>query len=281
MPGGKLKLLKPEISEGESFIHIQASSEKQLRQALKGQKRKYASINVEREINTAKMIKSYLPSMTIEMKFGGEDTKRALCKMAVNYYVYNGGMIEDVKHLLPYIQGDEQEVEFYFMYPKSELFYKGKDDVVHTLILIGDPKTKQLYVYIELFNEFKAVVYIDKEYNGDEIYESYHYNVVTNQVITYEEKVKIPPQQLKRYTSKNIDLKRFHERMKYLVQRIDNIVIDRRISEIISDGIKAVQEKYPQEEYPIFNEEMINFLANKIGKEFVLAFQNRWLKQEV
>lgn len=278
-PGGKLKLARAYTDKDENMFHIQASSERQARQVLKGLKRNHPEINVEEQINNAKRSISFLPSVTINMNFGGEEASRALCKMAVNFFIYNGGRPEEIKHLLTYIKGSQEEAEFYFYYPKSEVFYKDEKEILHTLILVGDPQQKLLYVYIELFNEFKMVVFINKEYEGEPTYESYHYNVVTNEVVDYEEPVKIPPQQLKRYKSKDIDSKKFQERMKHLFQRIDKIMVDKRISEITTNAMKEMSEKYPQEEHPVFTEEMIGFLSDRVATEFALSFQHRYTKE--
>ncbi|WP_170158511.1 hypothetical protein [Aquisalibacillus elongatus] len=123
------------------------------------------------------------------------------------------------------------------------------------------------------------VVFLNSQYIGNQVYESYHYNVVTNEVVVFEEPVSISPQQIKKYTSKNINTKKFKERMKYLLQRIDKIVIDRRINEITTNAMKEMNEKYPQKENPVFTQEMISFLSEKIAKEFVLSFQHRFSKK--
>lgn len=275
-PGGKLKLARAYTEKDGNMFHIEASTERQAREALKGLKRKHPEINIDEQIKNAKRGKSYLPSVTINMNFGGEETRRAFCKMAVNFFIYNGGNPEEVKHLLPYIKGSVEEAEVYFYYPKSEVFYKDEKEVLHTLLLIGDPQQKHLYVYVELFNEFKMVVFIDKEYKGEPIYQSYHYNVVTNEVVEYAEAVKIPAQQLKRYISKNIDDKKFLERMNHLLQRVDKIMVDKRISKITTNAIEEMNEKYPKEENPYFTKEMIVFLTDRIVNEYVLSFQHRF-----
>lgn len=277
-PGGKLKLARPYVEKNENMFHIEASSERQAKEVLKGLKRKHPEINIDEQIKNADRNKSYLPSVKINMDFGGEEASRALCKMAVNFFIYHGGKPEEVKHLLPYIKGSAEEAEVYFYYPKSEVFYKGEKEVLHTLILAGDPQRKYLYVYVELFNEFKMVVFINREYEGEAIYQSYHYNVVTNEVVEYDEPVKIPSQQLKRYKSKNIDVKKFEERMKHLLQRVDKIIVDKRINEITTNAMKEMTEKYPQEENPYITKEMCAFLANRVAEEFVLAFQHRFVE---
>jgi HNH endonuclease len=278
-PGGKLKLARAYTEKNENMFHIEASSERQAREVLKGLKRKHSNINIDEQLNNAKRSKSYLPSVTINMNFGGEEASRAICKTAVNFFICNGGNPEEIKHLLPYIKGSEEEAEVYFYYPKSEVFYKGKKEVLHTLLLVGDPQQKHLYVYVELFNEFKMVVFINKEYEGESIYQSYHYNVVTNEVVEYDEPVKIHPQQLKRYKSKDIDAKKFQERMRQLLQRVDKIIVAKRINEITTNAIEEMLKKFPREENQGFTKEMSSFLANKVAKEYVLSFQHRFVRE--
>lgn len=278
-PGGKMKLARPYIEKNENMFHLEASSERQAREVLQGIKRNHPQLDIEEEFKKAKRNKTYLPSVNINMNFGGEEARRALCKIAVNFFIYHGGKPEEVKHLLPYIKGSEEEAEAYFYYPKSEVFYKDEEEVLHTLILVGDPQQKHLYVFVELFNEFKMVVFINKEYEGEPIYQSYHYNVVSNEVVEYDEPVKIPAQQLKRYKSRNIDIKKFEERMKHLLQRVDKISSGKRINEITTNAMNEMIEKYPQEENPYFTEEMIGFLANRVAEEFTLSFQHRFKRE--
>ncbi|MED4129464.1 hypothetical protein [Shouchella miscanthi] len=278
-PGGKLKLARANSYKDGNRFHIEASSERQAREVLKGLKRQHPYINIDEQIENANRSKRYLPSVTINMNFGGEETSRALCKMAVNFSIYNGRNPDEIKHLLPYIKGNEDEAEVYFFYPRSEVFYKSEKEVLHTLLLVGDPQQKHLYVYVELFNEFKMVFFINKEYEGEPIYHSYHYNVVTNEVVEYEEQVKIPPKQLRRYKSENIDPKVFQQRMKSLLQRVDKIMVDKRINEIITDAFEKLYKKYPVEENQFITKEMISFLANEVANEYVLSFQNRLIRE--
>lgn len=85
------------------------------------------------------------------------------------------------------------------------MFHKGENEILHSLILKGDPLRKQLYVYIELFNEFKFLVFLIHNYEGDSIYESYHYNVITNKVLDYDMKINILPKSLKKACTEDIN----------------------------------------------------------------------------
>ncbi|GMB08099.1 HNH endonuclease [Thermolongibacillus altinsuensis] len=279
-PGGKIKLARPYIDKGEKVVHIEASTMGEAKKVLRGLKRKHPELDIEEALKNAKRSKDYLPSVTINMSFGGKETKQAICKMAVNFYIFSGGDSKVIKHLLPFIEGKEEEAEVYYFYPRSEVFYKGEKDVIHTLLLVGDPLKKELYVYIELFNEFKMVVFLDREYNGEPIYNSYHYNVVTNEEIEYDTPIRIASKDLKRYSCKDIDESKFKERMTLLFQRIDKVITDRRIHEITTKAMEEMRKKYPQEENPVFTKEMIAYFSNRVAEEFVLSFQHRLFKKE-
>lgn len=103
--------------------------------------------------------------------------------------------------------------------------------------------------------------------------------MITNEVVEYDEPVEISPQQSKRYTSKIIDHKIFQVRMRQLLQRIDNVFFDKRINEITTKAMREMSEKYSQKENPVFTNEMIHFLSDRISKEFVLSFQHRLFRK--
>lgn len=90
-PGGKIKWARPHCEKGEKVIYIEASSVGEASKILGGIKRRYPKIDIEKALNNSTKEKKYLDSVTIGLTFGGIDIKRAICKMAVNYYVYKGG----------------------------------------------------------------------------------------------------------------------------------------------------------------------------------------------
>lgn len=279
-PGGKMKLARAYKNIKEDGIYqIEAPTMGQARKVLEGLKRRNPRLNVEEELQKAQFKSDYLPSVTISMNFGGVDVKRAICKMAVNYYILNKGNVEGIKPLLPFIEGQEEKAEVYYFYPKTEVFHKGENEILHSLILKGDPLRKQLYVYIELFNEFKFIVFLSRNYEGDSIYESYHYNIITNEVLEYDIKVNILPRHLKKDCEEDINEAKFNERMRFLFQQIDKVVVSRKIHEITDSAMKEMCEKYPQEHNPFFTKEMLGFLSNRVVEQFCLAFQNRLVSE--
>ncbi|MCM2535160.1 HNH endonuclease [Neobacillus pocheonensis] len=279
-PNGNMKLARTYIDKGEKLAHIEASSLREATKALEGLKRAYPHLNIEEAIKNAKRSKDYLPYVTVNMNFGGKEIKQSICKMAVNFYIFQGGDPKIIKHLLPFIEGKKEDEEVYYFYPRSEVFYKGDKDIMHTLLLVGDPLKKQLYVYIELFNEFKMVVYLNREYDGEPINKSYHFNVVTNEIVQYDTTINIPPKHLRKYCSKELVETKFKERMMILLKKIDELTTSRRINEISTKAIEELQKKYPKEKNPVFTEEMSRFLSNRVSEEFVSSFQHSLFKRE-
>ncbi|MGO0258240.1 HNH endonuclease [Priestia aryabhattai] len=277
-PGGKIKLARPYIDDkDEEVIRVEASTLNELTKILKSLRRKYPNLDVDKTIKNAKKSHDYLPSLSLNMNFGGKEIRQAICKMAVNFYILNGGDPKVIEHLLPFIEGNVEEAEVYYFYPRSEVFYKDEKDIMHTLILVGNNQKKELYVYVELFNEFKFVIIIDREYNGQSIYHSYHYNVVTNNEIKYDTPVKITPKELKKYISKDIDKSQFKKRIQFLFQRIDNVNSSKKISDITDKAMEETIKKYPPEQNPVFTKEMTSYLADRVVREYFLAFQHRYM----
>lgn len=274
-PGGKMKLARAYYDKVDNQINIEAPNIKAVTNLLKGLKRNYPNINIDELLEKGEKRKEFLSAVSINLGFGGQETNRAICKMAINYYILNNGDTANIKHLLSYVNGQENEAEVYYFYPRSEVFYKGEKDVFHSLILVGDPNREHLYVYVELFNEFKFIVFISRNYEGREIRESYHYNVITNEVVEFENTIHILPRDIKKYASKEIEIQKFEERMKLLFQRIDKVTMNRRISDITQSAIDEMVKKFPPEKYPYITEEMIRFLVDKVAKDFILSFQNR------
>lgn len=117
--GGKPIQVKPTIRENPSdgSIHITARDKKQMRDTLKGLKRKYPFIqNIEGLINNAKKTENYFDKLVHHsLNIGGEEVFRSICKMVVNFYMHNSGHREQILHLIPYIKdGKQQDVVWYY-----------------------------------------------------------------------------------------------------------------------------------------------------------------------
>ena len=62
---------------------------------------------------------------------------------------------------------------------------KSRHYPLHTIVLKGIKKDRFLYCYIELFSTFQYVVIVDDDYDGEEIYHSYIYNLLNGVEIPF------------------------------------------------------------------------------------------------
>lgn len=272
-PGGKMKLSRAYHEIDGNVYHIEAPSIGETRKVLLGLKRKYPQIDIDKALENVETTIDKNVNAKIEMNFGGYEISRAFCKMAVNFFIFHGGNPNDIQHLLPFIQGKEEEAEVYYFYPRNEIFNKGAEEILHSIILKGDKLRKQLYVLIELFNEFKMLVFLSRDYQGEDLYESYHYNLVTNEILEYETDFMITPKELKKSISKEIDEAKFLERLRYLFQQIRDVNVSRKIHEITTFSMDELIQKFPQEENPYFTEEMINIYTKTVIEKYLSVFQ--------
>lgn len=280
-PGGKIHRAKPKIEIDNNKYHIVTSDISSARTIMKGLKRKFPKIDIEAELEKSTISKQYLPSIKIEFTLGGKEVLQSVCKSAINFFVLHDGDRDYIKHLIPYIKGVEAEAEVYYFYPDNELFYKGEEEIFHSLVLIGDPNTKRLMVYVELFNELKFLVILNRNYSGDKLYKAYHYDVVSNQVVVFEKELIITSRDIKRFAKKNLEQNKILKRVSYLMQKIDGLMVSRRIHSITTSAMEKMVKKYPQEEHPYFTSEMISFFSNEVASEFVLSFQHRIFEKEL
>ncbi|QYK62417.1 HNH endonuclease [Paenibacillus sp. S25] len=277
-PGGKPKLARTHVELDEKVYRIEAPSLRDARKALVSLKRNHPGIDVDSELLSAVESKEYLEKIKISMEYGGIQTKQAICKAAINYYILQGGQPTYISHLIPFVKGEidscVDSVKYYF--PRRELFYKEENDIFHTLILFSDIKNRLLHVYIELFNEFKFIVCLSNEYEGSEVYSAYHYNLVSNEIVEYEDKLIITPKDVRRYSYTDIEESFFSTRLKLLFQRITNIMTSRKIEEISEQAMNNMLQKFPESEYEYFTKEMTDYLAKQAANLYVDAFKNRF-----
>ncbi|NEQ20706.1 MAG: HNH endonuclease [Microcoleus sp. SIO2G3] len=180
-PGGQPVLVEPTIETTEDGIHISARDRKQLRQVLQGLKRKYPKLDVEDILDKAIKKGDYVDSRVgFSIPIGGSEAFRAVCKMAMNFYIFRGGNRDYIAHLIPYIRsGGKYDYAWHF-YPEDENLPDNLKDgkIIHSLFIKGNPKEKVLYSFIEFFSTFRFLVLLCDEYTGKEFQSTYSFDLL-------------------------------------------------------------------------------------------------------
>ncbi|MCL2408107.1 MAG: 23S rRNA (uracil(1939)-C(5))-methyltransferase RlmD [Oscillospiraceae bacterium] len=192
-PGGEFILHKPtirrreiKILEGGAEISANISAPpSKMDEQIKSIENELRQKGVPEEkisevINTANAARiRYYQKNSTSISFDlGDDGFRAITKIAVNFFIHKGGDAKHIKHLLPYIQNNEEIECVNFYYPEMEIIENRDNDILHSIIIIGNKKQKLLYAYVELFNFHKCVVLLSTEYEGDCFCENYFLNVL-------------------------------------------------------------------------------------------------------
>ncbi len=181
-PGGQPVLVEPTIEISEDRIHISARHRKQMRQILQGLRKNYPElIDVESLLEKAIKEGDYLDSQVcFPTPIGGSETFRAVCKMAMNFYMFGGGNRDFIAHLIPYLTNGSKYDYVWHFYPEDEnLSDKLKDgQIIHSLYIRGNQKEKVLYSFIEFFSTFRFIVLLCNEYTGEEFRSTYSFDVL-------------------------------------------------------------------------------------------------------
>ncbi|VVS95371.1 hypothetical protein [Desulfoluna spongiiphila] len=134
---------------------------------------------------------------SIEFKFGFDNKlfKKGLAKIAAGFATYKGVPREYLSEIInlkenkfkndiivaPYLSPTGPESYF------EENVHLSSNYPIHSLVLYGNTSDRFLYCYVELFSTFQYFCVLDDEYDGNEIYETYFYDLSNKKEITYDE----------------------------------------------------------------------------------------------
>jgi hypothetical protein len=280
--GGKPKLTKPSIEKtvdgDKTNISITARSEKELREILKGIAKKNPHFDVEEAMKSAQWRQEYLDeALHFQNTIGGNEVFRAICKCATNYFIYCKGDPAQIKHLIPYIKGEEQR-EVVWMHYQDNLYELKPEESSHIIHLVGNKQEGILYCYVDYFNTHKYLVLLNDNYQGRDIKQTYFFDLINVVQIQREVKINYDKKTLLEFFT-NKDAKPFEKVKKSFdhsialgLKRQD----DHQRGELLERAIQNSLGKYP--EGTIITEKMIDETVNEIMKNITPYLLRRMKK---
>jgi hypothetical protein len=187
--GGKAARIKPDIQEdivdGELRLRIMARDSKQMNQAISGLKRRHPWLDDQALVSHFVTEAPYMPGVVhSEIRIGGDDAFRSICKMMLNFYIYKGGKREYVDHLIPYIKGRQSSQGIWYFYPDDWNIPDVESlQVVHTLHIEGNSTEGILWGFVELFSTFRFIGLLSDEYSGKDFHKAYRYDVINRKCV--------------------------------------------------------------------------------------------------
>ncbi len=282
-PGGQPVLVEPTIIETtEDGIDIYARDRKQLRQVLQGLKRKYPKLDVEDILDKAIKKGDYVDSRVgFSIPIGGSETFQAVCKMAMNFYIFRGGNRDYIAHLIPYIRsGGKYDYAWHF-YPEDESLPDNLKDgkIIHGLFIKGNPKEKVLYSFIEFFSTFRFLVLLCDEYTGKEFQSTYSFDVLERVEIERDIHLDISKDEILIFLEERV------MPIEHLRERLDNIYKfaklkqdDDHISSLVMESVANVLGDLPED--AIFTEELMGELIEDFSGKMARFMYHSFYREE-
>lgn len=235
---------KPKISVDKDTLSFSGNDEEDVKKYLKGVLKKYPQFKIEDIIAKANKGRYYL-NEPIGLKFnvGGEKVFRAITKIAVNYYIHKGGDKKYVKSVLDYIKGNDKSKKIWYHFNfKNENLKVDEEKLYHFIKIIGDPKEKVLYCYIELFGTLKFMINLSDEFEGEQTDFQYFYNLFSKAEINKQIEINYNKKEVLEIlndTDKNI-LSSIQNNIQQTLEVGHKIHESKTVSSIINESVEKV-----------------------------------------
>lgn len=178
----KIDFDNPDITKRK--FNITVPNQKMLKQVLNGLKRKHPDLDIEKALEKYNYTeKPFDKELEIKMSIGGTDTFKSITKTAINFYIYNGGDRNEIKHLFEYLDGNKDKNTVWFHYPDKDIYNYKEEQITHIITVKGNKIEKILYAYIELFNSHCYIVKLNENYSGEDLNLDYIFNIHSHKVI--------------------------------------------------------------------------------------------------
>ena len=265
--GGKPRMPKPivkQIEKGDQTeISVVARNEKELKQILKGLSKKYKNFDADDLFEKATWNSSYFnEKLQFGNVVGGKESFKAVCKCAINYYVYKNGDISFIKHLIPNIKNNDS-VDFVNMHYQKKIYQLDNNETTHIIHIIGNPDEKILYAYIDYFNVHKYLVLLNDNYTGKIMNETYCFNLLTGKEVNKKVNINYSREELLNFIKKNdINYDLVTESFNHFIKLSLTKQDDEHRKDLISSAIEDTLGKYP--EGAMITQEMMDKTINKI-----------------
>ena len=167
---------KPSITpKGEGVqIRLQATTRAEAAKTLKGLKRTYPKLDVDAALASIDESDTYLAEpVKSECNFGGELSGRSVVKTALTLAVSVGVEAKICNLALAYLRDDKGNPAFGYYYRRDLVTNRPTDRVFHCVAIKGDPATRKLIGYVELFSVYRMVIGLSDQYTSSAIAASY------------------------------------------------------------------------------------------------------------
>jgi len=254
---------KPKISVGQDSVSFSGNDENDLKVYFKGLLKKYPQLKMEDIIANANKGRYFLNEpVSVDLNVGGEKVFRAITKIAVNFYIYNGGDRKYITNILDNIKGiDKSKRTWYHFGFADENLKVDKNRLYHFIKLIGSSEEKAIYCYIELFGTLKFIIYLNDNYEGNDFDYQYFFNLFSKETINDQINISYKKNEILEILN-NTDNQYFISNIQKNIQSTLDVAHKKQFDNIVSNLINESIEK-------VFSKSDESVITESMLKEFV------------
>ncbi len=180
----KISRKKRIVKVSNNKLHIYYQSESELNESIEGFKKsgKILKLNKLTEGEPGE-IRNF-NKVSFKFYLGNSNVFRAIVKSAILFYLHKNGLQDFLSpHLKFYINNNKDALIVCPFYCKDSPVIKLEENkILHVLHLEGNSSSKQLYVVLLLFNVFKYIIFLDMNYQGPNMKETYSINILNGKI---------------------------------------------------------------------------------------------------
>ena len=270
-------LSKTKVERNGNEYTITAPNRAEARRHLKGLKRKHPEIDIDGVMESTKLQRTYTQEVYgVSTTYGGPNFSMAVVKIALNFCIYSGISKDYLRSTIDLFQNktqteiDLRSVNFY--YPDVECVSKGDNEVLHSIIVVGDNKEGVLYAYIELFNFIQEIVLLNDSYAGADVKYAYHFDVISRNEVDKTSMLLLTRPEIENLLSTDVSLhsknfERLKEKYIYLMNFASEKQRKDTTKEILEKTYQSFMSEMNLSDSDLISEEDLRKFCDKLALE--------------
>jgi hypothetical protein len=180
-------------AEGGIKISGRVSTLAEARKLFRGLKRKYPKFDEEGALKRLKVETTYLSEpIGGAVYIHGDLAGRSIVKSAYVLAVHSGILPERCEVARRYLKEPAGPACWWFYYDGDPIPDRPTDSLFHCVAVRGNPATRQLLGYLELFGAYRMLILLSSEYDGTDLFSSYAVDPTTGKELAIAPKLDFP-----------------------------------------------------------------------------------------
>lgn len=289
LPVPKIKTTK---EDGITNVHVSASSHREVKQALRGIRRR-ENLNIDLDESLTKItdrLETLEDPIAMSLDFGGPDAGRSIVKTALSFAVKSGVPAGACDLAIRYLKDPRADACFGYYYESDLISRRPDDRIFHCVALDGNPATGLLVGYIEYFSCRRMVVMLSDSYAGIPVHNIHAIAPVSSQRLELQFDMPLSRADIDAaYDYKMIPPNSMEEAFSFALSVAKRNEFNKKRDKAINDGITYAMEKLclgendelQESQIPLFTGYMWEKLGPFLQQHMPARNQNTFLRDQM